>query len=266
MTQGSALPAVVLAGALGLVVGSFLTVVVHRVPAGGSLLAPARSACPSCGHPVRPRDNVPVLSWLLLRGRCRDCAVPIPWRYPAVELATAVLFAGLTAAWGATPYLGAVLTMAGAGIALAAIDLRHGRLPFGITGVATVVTVGFLVADGAVTGPEPTHRALLSASLWLLVYGGVWLLTAGRGMGLGDVALAPALGVLLGWPGWTTSLVGLAGGFVIGGALGLALLASGRVHRRSAVPHGPSMLVGAGAALLVGEELGAAYLRAVGLA
>lgn len=266
MTQGSALPAVVLAGVLGLAVGSFLTVVVHRVPAGGSLLAPARSACPCCGHPVRARDNLPVLSWLVLRGRCRDCSAPIPWHYPAIELATAALFAALTAVWGATPYLGAVLATAAAGVALTVIDLRHGRLPFAITGTAAVAGLAFLVADGVVTGSEPTHRALLSAGLWLLVYGGVWLLTAGRGMGLGDVALAPVLGVLLGWPGWSTSLVGLAGGFVIGGAAGLALLAAGRVHRRSTVPHGPSMLAGAGLALLVGEELGGAYLRLVGLA
>lgn len=265
MTQGATV-LVVLAGILGLVVGSFLTAVVHRVPAGGSLVAPARSACPSCGHPVRARDNVPVLSWLVLRGRCRDCGAPIPWLYPAIEVTTAVLFAALTAAWGVTPYLGAVLTLSAAGVALAVIDLRHGRLPFAVTGIATLAAVAFLVADGVLTGPEPTPRALLSAGVWVLVYGGVWLLTAGRGMGLGDVALAPPLGVLLGWPGWSTSLVGLAGGFVIGGAAGLVLLAAGRAHRRSAIPHGPAMLAGAGVALLAGEELGGAYLRLVGLA
>lgn len=266
MTHGTVLLVGCLAGLLGLVVGSFLTVVVHRVPLGASLLIPSRSACPACGHPVRPYDNVPVLSWLVLRGRCRDCAAPIPWRYPTVELATTVLFVALTSRWGATPYLGAVLTMAAAGVALTVIDLRHGRLPFSITGVATVATVAFLVADGVVTSPQPIHRALLSASLWLLVYGGVWLLTTGRGMGLGDVALAPALGLLLGWPGWSTSLVGLAGGFVLGGVVGLALLASGLVHRRSRVPHGPFMLTGAGAALLVGDELAKGYFHLVGLA
>jgi leader peptidase (prepilin peptidase) / N-methyltransferase len=253
------------AGVLGLLVGSFLNVVIHRVPAGLSLVAPG-SACPACGHAIRPYDNVPVLSWLALRGRCRDCEVGISARYPLVELATGCLF--LLTAWrfGWSGYTGAALALVGAGVALVMIDLDHRRLPFSITGVLAVLAVLGLGADAVLDGLDPLPTALLSTGLWIAVYGGTWLVTSGRGMGLGDVALAPVLGLVLGWLGWGPSVVGLMGGFLIGAVVGVFLLLTGRAARGTRVPHGPFLLTGAGVGLFAGEPLWHGYLSLVGLA
>jgi len=252
-------------GVLGLAVGSFLNVVIHRVPAGLSVLRPA-SACPGCAHPVRPYDNVPVLSWALLAGRCRDCHVPISMRYPLVEMATGVLFVVTGLRFGSSTYTLVALTLGAAGVALFMIDLDVRRLPFSITGAAAVGTVIVLGADVLLHGTAVVHTALASMVLWLVVYGGIWLLTAGRGMGLGDVALAPVLGLALGWLGWGAALVGLAGGFVVGAVVGVALIASGRAGSRTQVPHGPFLLSGAALGMFAGEPLWQEYLRLVGLA
>lgn len=251
-------------GVLGLLVGSFLNVVIHRVPAGLSLVSPG-SACPVCAHPVRPRDNVPVLSWLVLHGRCRDCHAPIAARYPLVELTTAVLFATLGWRFGSTPYAAAALVVTAAGVALFMIDLDHRRLPFEITAAMAVGTVIALGVDAARHGPDPVGPALLGAALWLAVYGGIWLATAGRGMGLGDVVLAPVLGLALGWLGWGPALIGLGAGFVVGAVVGVGLLLTGRARVGAPVPHGPFLLSGAAIGMLAGGPLAAAYLRLVGL-
>ncbi len=249
---------------LGLTVGSFLNVVVHRVPAGLSVVRPG-SACPQCARPVRPRDNLPVVSWLLLRGRCRDCAAPIPARYPLVEAATGLLFVLTGLRFGASAYTLAALSVVGAGVALVLIDLRHRRLPFPITAVAAAGAGAALLGETLAQGPGVLPRVAASAALWLVVYGGIWLGTAGRGMGLGDVALAPVLGLLLGWAGWGPSVVGLAAGFLLGGAVGMLLLASGRVGRGAKVAHGPFLLGGAALGLFAGEGLWQGYLAAAGL-
>lgn len=255
----------VTAGVLGLLVGSFLNVVIHRVPAGLSLVTPG-SACPACEHPVRAYDNVPVVSWLVLRGRCRDCAAPIPVRYPLVELATGILFAAVGLRFGASAYTVAALTVVGAGVALFMIDLDHRRLPFSVTGAAAVGTVLALLVDGLASGFGAWPTALLCSALWLGVYGGIWFATSGRGMGLGDVALAPVLGLVLGWLGWGAGVVGLAAGFLIGAVVGVGLLLAGRAGGRSRVPHGPFLLTGAGVGLFAGQPLWEGYLRLVGLA
>jgi leader peptidase (prepilin peptidase)/N-methyltransferase len=251
-------------GVLGLLIGSFLNVVIHRVPAGLSLVAPG-SACPHCDHPVRPYDNVPVVSWLALRARCRDCSAPISARYPLVELATGMLFVAAGWRFGSTPYTLAALALMAAGVALFMIDLDHRRLPFAITGTLGGLVVAGLALEAAVDGGGPVPTALLSAALWLGVYGGIWLATSGRGMGLGDVALAPVLGLALGWLGWGACLTGLMGGFVIGALVGVVLLASKRAGARSRIPHGPFMLSGAALGLFAGEPLWRGYLGLVGL-
>ena len=251
---------------VGLLVGSFLNVVVHRVPAGLSIVRPG-SACPGCGHAVRARDNVPVVSWLVLHGRCRDCSVGIPVRYPLVEAGTGVLFVAIAVQLdrlGQLSALAACLVVAGAGVALALIDLEHGRLPFPITGVAAVLAVLGLVVGGW-DGDVSMVGVVLSAAIWLAVYGGLWLGTAGRGMGLGDVALAPLLGGVLGAVGVGASMVGLAAGFVVGAVVGVALAAAGRGRLRGRVPHGPFMLVGAALGLFAGPALSAAYLSLLSL-
>lgn len=264
---GSVLPEPLLlaaAGLLGLLVGSFLNVVIHRVPAGQSLVSPG-SACPACGHPVRGYDNVPVVSWLVLRGRCRDCHEPISWRYPLVELTTAALFASTAWRFGWSVYTGAALALMAAGVALFMIDLDHRRLPFAVTGTAAGSLVVLLGVDVVVHGWEPVPTAALSALVWFGVYGGVWLATAGRGMGLGDVALAPVLGLALGWLGWGPSLVGLMGGFVIGSLVGVVLIAAGKARARAKVPHGPFLLSGALLGMFLGQTLWEGYLGLVGL-
>ena len=263
--SGSSVPALLVLAVLGLVIGSFLNVVVHRVPAGLSVVAPP-SSCPACCTLVRARDNIPVLSWVLLRARCRDCSAPIHVRYPAVEAATGALFVLGGAVLGLTPYLVAVLAVTAAGVALFVIDLEHQRLPFSITAVGAGAAVAALGMDVVVRGPGPVPSGLLSSLLWFAVYGGTWWATAGRGMGLGDVALAPVLGLVLGWSGWGPSLVGLLGGFVLGAVVGVGLLLTRRVARGVHVPHGPSMLVGAALALVAGEPLWQDYLSLVGLA
>jgi leader peptidase (prepilin peptidase)/N-methyltransferase len=261
------------AGFVGLLIGSFVNVVAYRVPAGLSVVRP-RSACPACGHVVRERDNVPVLSWLLLRGRCRDCAVPIPVRYPAVEAFTAVLFAAVATVEQRPAVLAACLVVAGAGVALAHIDLEHGRLPFGITAVAALLSVlllgAGLVGDRVLGTPGLLGPSLLAplvgAAVWLAVYGGLWLVTRGRGMGLGDVALAPLLGLVLGAVGVGTAVVGLGLGFLLGTVAAGVLATRGVRVRGMRLPFGPFMLGGAALALAIGEPLSAAYLRFTGLA
>lgn len=252
---------------LGLLVGSFLNVVIHRVPAGASLVRPP-SACPACGHPVRAYDNVPVVSWLVLRGRCRDCEAPISARYPAVELLTGLLFVLAGWWWGPSPYLVAALAVLAGGVAMVAIDLEHQRLPFPLTGVVGALVVLALVL-ALVVGPEAPVVAwgplVGSVLAWLGVYGGVWLVTQGRGMGLGDVALAPVLGMALGWLGWGPALVGLLGGFVVGAVVGVGLMLIGRAGRRAKVPHGPFMIAGAVLGMFTGDALWKSYLGLFGL-
>lgn len=245
----------------GLAVGSFLNVVVYRVPRDLSVVSPP-SACPECAHAIRARDNVPVVSWLLLRGRCRDCAAPIAARYPLVEAGTGLLFAAVGLRFGLTAVLPALLFLAATGFALALIDIDVQRLPFAITVPATGVVVALLAVAGFADGWGPASVAALSAGVWLAVYGGIWLGTTGRGMGLGDVVLAPMLGLTLGWLGWGASLVGLLGGFACGALIGVALIASGRVERRAKVPFGPFMLSGAALGIFLGPTLWSAYLGA----
>jgi leader peptidase (prepilin peptidase)/N-methyltransferase len=228
-------------GALGLLVGSFLNVVVHRVPAGQSVLRP-RSACPSCTSPIRPRDNVPILSWFLLRGRCRDCSAPISARYPAVEAATGLLFTALAATCGLSGVLPALLYVTAAGLALLLIDLDYHRVPSTVVVPSYAVVAALLAAAGVRTGEFPVARTIGSAAVWLAASSLIRVSTLGRGMGLGQVKLAGLLGLPLGWLGWGPSLVGLLTGLVIGGTVGIVLLASGRAHRSDAVGSQPDTL------------------------
>jgi leader peptidase (prepilin peptidase)/N-methyltransferase len=250
-------------GMLGLLIGSFLTVVVHRVPVGLSVVRP-RSACPSCASPVRPRDNVPVLSWLVLRGRCRDCSAVVSARYPGVEAATGLLFAALATAYGMSAVLPALLYAGAAGVALVLIDLDHHRLPDAIVLPSYPVVAGLLALAGVLAHDFPVRRAVASAASWLGIYAAIRVATAGRGMGMGDVKLSGVLGLLLGWLGWGPSVLGLFAGFVVGSAAGVALLASGRVSRRTRIAHGPFLLTGAALGVFVGDPLWAGWLALLG--
>ena len=252
------------AGVLGLLVGSFLNVVVHRVPRGQSVVRPP-SACPACGAPVRPRDNVPVVSWLLLRGRCRDCAEPVSWRYPVVELSCAALFVVMALRFGADPVLPAYAYLAAVGLALALIDLDCKRLPDALT-LPSYPVLAVLLALGALLGSDSGElvRALLGGAAMYAFYFALCFAYP-AGMGFGDVKLAGVLGMATAWIGWGAWTVGLFLGFLAGGVFGLALVVARRGGRKTAVPFGPFMLLGTLAAVLVGEPLAQAYITSTGL-
>src|SRR4051812_23638347 len=264
-----------LGGAFGMLIGSFLNVVVYRVPRGLSVVAPP-SACGGCGTRIRWYDNVPVLSWLVLRARCRDCGSRISARYPLLELGTGVAFAvvvltappvpaadlpGVLAAAGVVAFL----YLAAITIALAAIDLDVKRLPNAIVLPAYPVGLALLGAASLAAGdPWALARAaaggVLSFGLYLVL-----ALASRGGMGFGDVKLAGVLGLFLAWLGWPALIVGTFAPFLLGGAFAVLLLLRG-AGRRTAVPFGPWMLGGAWIAILAGDGIWAAYLRMTGLA
>jgi len=253
----------VFAGVLGLAVGSFLNVVVYRVPLGRSVIRPA-SACPRCGAAIRRRDNVPVLSWLLLRGRCRDCAAPISGRYPLVEGLTASLFVAIVlrftvvqdAAWAIPGYL----YLAAIGVALALIDLDVRRLPDAIVlpSYPAAAALLALASWGAGDWQALLRAAEGGAALWVL-YLGLSLVKQGA-MGFGDVKLAGILGAYLGWLGWGDLAVGAFAAFFVGGLVSVGLLLAKKAGRRTAIPFGPWMLIGAAIGIAVGAPAWAAYL------
>jgi leader peptidase (prepilin peptidase)/N-methyltransferase len=241
-------------------------VVIWRVPQGLSVVRPG-SACPRCGHEITARENVPILSWLVLRGRCSGCRSRISLRYPIVEAATGALFVLMAWRVGFTPILPLWLYLAAAGTALFLIDIDEKRLPDVIVLPSWGVTLVCLGVAAVFTPDAGDHLA--HAGWGALTFGGVYALifygTLGRGMGFGDVKLAPVLGATLGWFGWGATLVGLMGGFVIGGVLGLGLIMFGSLGRKSKVPHGPFMLAGTLVGLLFGPGLWDWYLTLMGM-
>ncbi len=255
---------VLLCAVLGLLIGSFLNVVVHRVPRGESVVSPP-SACPACGNAIRPRDNVPVVGWLLLRGRCRDCDAPISPRYPVVEAGTAALFAVMALRFGFDPVLPAYLYLAAVGLALALIDLDCKRLPDALT-LPSYPVAAVLLGLAALLGSDSGDfvKALLGGAAMFAVYFGL-AFAYPAGMGFGDVKLAGVLGMYIAWLGWGSWAVGLFLGFFLGGVFGIALIAVKRGGRKTAVPFGPFMLLGALIAVLVGPELAQGYLDATGI-
>lgn len=251
-------PLLVVVGLLGLAVGSFLNVVIHRVPRAESLLRPG-SRCTRCGDAIRPWHNVPVLSWLALRGRCASCAAPISARYPLVELATAGLFVALAVHFGWSPQLPAYLYLAAIAVALTMIDFDVHRLPDRIVLPSYVVGAALLVPAVVVDGDWWAGlRALTAMAALGLFYFGIWFVYPG-GMGFGDVKLAGLLGLYLGWLGWDSLLVGAFAGFLLGGLAGVLLMAVRRATRKTAVPFGPSMLTGAMLALFAAGPVAAWY-------
>lgn len=253
---------------LGLLVGSFLNVVVHRVPRGMSVVRPG-SSCPACEAPIAPRDNVPVVSWLLLRARCRHCGAGISARYPLVEAANALLWGGL--AWwcllagGPAPLLPLLLVVSSACLALALIDLDVHRLPNAIVLPLYPITVAGLALAGLVSGQWHVLGALVGAIIWTATTGLLHVATGGRGMGLGDVKLSPVLGAIVGWIGVGASASGLLAAFVLGGLVAVALLASGHARRRTAVAFGPFLILGAAVGVTAGPSIVAWYLASTGI-
>jgi leader peptidase (prepilin peptidase) / N-methyltransferase len=247
-----------IAALLGLAVGSFLNVVIHRVPNNQSLVAPG-SHCPHCGHAVRNRHNIPVLGWLLLRGRCADCQAPISVRYPLVEAGTAVLFVAVTARFGLSWELPAYLYLAAVAIALAAIDLDVKRLPFAIVHPSYVVALALLISAAYLSQDWwPLGRGLIAAAAMWIFFEIVALFGP---MGGGDIKLAPLLGFYLGWLGWDAVAIGAFAGFLLGGVVGVLLMAVRLAKFKSRIPFGPYMLAGAFVAVFAAAPIADWYLN-----
>jgi leader peptidase (prepilin peptidase)/N-methyltransferase len=254
----------VVCAVFGLAFGSFANVVIHRVPAKRSIVSPP-SACPACDSPIAARDNIPVVSWLLLRGRCRACRHPIAARYLMVELGVAVLFALVGWRVGATWALPGYLVFAWTLVVVAVIDGETRKIPNRLIYPLTPALLGLLVAAGLLTGePGWALRALLGGIAAFAVLLGIALISP-RGMGMGDVKLAAFIGIGLGYLSWGHVLLGIFGGFLVGGVVAILLLGSGRRGRKDMLPFGPYLAISALLSLLVGETLIAGYQRLVGL-
>ncbi len=254
------------AAAAGLVIGSYLNVVIHRLPRRISTVLP-RSRCPRCRSPIRAWENVPVISFLLLGGRCRHCGGVISWRYPLVEAATAACFAASFASFAGpagVPLWRASLiacVFCAAMIVLAMIDLEHYILPDAITLPGIAVGLALQPWIPWTSFGEALAGALLGG-LVLYAVGWLWYRFRGAwGMGLGDVKMLAMIGAFLGWKGVVATLfLGSVSGSLVGG---LAML-TGRLHLKSKLPFGFFLALGAIFTLFVGRGLLDAYLRLVG--
>ena len=268
----------VLVAVMGSAVGSFLNVVIYRVPLGLSVVSPP-SACPGCSSNISPRDNVPVLSWLVLRGKCRTCHTSISARYPIVEALTGILFIvvalqflpALTSAVrppevvSSAIVLVAFLYFMAISVALAAIDLDVHRLPDRIVLPGYVVGPVFLSAAALVAGDTGALIRLAAGGAIFFVFYLVLAFVYPGGMGLGDVKLAGVIGIFLGFLGWEQLIVGAAATFILGGIASAVLIILRKAGRRSGIPFGPWMLGGAWVAIFAGSTIAGAYLSFVGL-
>lgn len=239
---------------LGLLVGSFLNVVIWRVPRDESIVHP-RSRCPRCGNQLRTVDNLPVLSWLFLRGKCHFCGEPISARYPLVELLTGVLFGVTAAKFGFDWALPAFLVLVAGLIALSGIDLDHKRLPIKVLYPVLFAVAALLVLAAAATGEwgdlaRAAAGGVIGFVVLLLIH-----LIAPRGMAFGDVRLAGLIGVALGWLGLGYVAVGLFLAFLTSSVIGLLLIAVKLATRKSKIPFGPFLAFGCLLAVFVGGPI-----------
>jgi leader peptidase (prepilin peptidase)/N-methyltransferase len=240
---------------VGLCVGSFLNVCIHRIPRGGSLLRP-RSRCPGCGHELSWYENIPVLSYLALGGRCRGCKTRISIRYPIVELLTAVAFLVHYTVFGLTALLVVRLLFACAMIVLFAIDLEHQLLPDVITlpGLAAGLVFSLVFPPGLL---DAVIGAILGGGVLWLIAEGYFRYSGQEGMGGGDIKMLAMVGAFLGWQQVLLTLV-LAS--VAGALLGSLIIATRRGGMKFAVPFGTFLALGALTASLVGPRIVSWYV------
>jgi leader peptidase (prepilin peptidase)/N-methyltransferase len=245
---------------IGLAVGSFLNVVIHRVPRKLSVVRP-RSACPSCGTPIAERDNVPVISWLLLRGKCRTCSQPISPRYPVVELLTAVLFAGAAVRFGYDWSLPAFLVLLAGLLALAFTDLEHFLLPVRIVYPVGGLLAALLAVAAAVNGSW--SRLGVAAACGAVAFAMFFVLNFAnpKWMAFGDVRLAAVIGLGLGWLGARIALLGFFLAFLLGSVIGVVLILAKKIQRQAPIPFGVFLAAGAFLAVYFGQPLINLYLR-----
>ncbi len=251
---------IAISAAYGLLIGSFLTVVVDRVPRGASIVSPG-SACGNCGLRLGFRDLVPVFSWLALRGRCRRCRTNIGTEPLVLELLTCVLFASFAWKFGLDWALPAFCVLGAGLIALSWIDLRTKRLPREIIYVTAAIGIPLLCLASLVRHePRRMWMMLLGAAIALGFMALVYVASRG-GMGDGDVRLSPLLGAYLGWLNPGLVAVGLFFGFFSGAVVGVAMMATGRAGRKTAVPFGPFLAFGTIIAVFVGQRFIDIFMR-----
>jgi leader peptidase (prepilin peptidase) / N-methyltransferase len=239
--------AIAVTGVMGAIVGSFLNVVAYRLPRHESLIAPA-SHCPSCSAPVRPYDNIPVLSWLLLRGHCRGCGAPISLRYPLVEGLTAALCVGAVLAHHSTASITLSIVLILLVVPAALIDLEHRIIPNRITALGAILALVIGLALDPTGEPERLIAATAAGGFLLLA-----ALAYPGGMGMGDVKLAAVMGLFLGRAVAPAILVGLLAGVLLGM---LVMARKGtRAGRKTAVPFGPFLALGALVAVFAGQPM-----------
>jgi len=242
---------------LGLVFGSFLTVAIHRIPAGESILRP-RSRCPSCGTPLRNADNIPVISWLTLGGRCHACKARISPVYPLTELATGALFVGVALRF-ADPWQAVLLApFLGLLVAISVIDVRHKKIPNRLVYPTLIVAAVLIVVGDLAEG----DLDVVSAAIGFLAYGLALLiiaLIAPKGMGMGDVKLAALIGLVLGSLGLEYVAVAAGVGVLLGGVGAIVALLMG-ASRKTGIPFGPFLAAGAAVATFAAEPIADAYL------
>jgi leader peptidase (prepilin peptidase) / N-methyltransferase len=245
---------VLLCGLFGLAIGSFLNVVIWRVPRKVSVVRPP-SHCPQCETPIRPADNIPVLSWLLLSGKCRHCGNPIPVRYPLVEASCGVLFAAVAARFGAEWALPAYLVLTASLLAISLIDLEHFIVPDRITAPLTVSALALLGLAALADGDGWRFGRALLGGVAFFAFLLVLNVMYPRGMGMGDVKLAFSLGLFLGWLGWGQVFLGGFLAFLLGAVVGVGLIATGIKSRKDVVPFGPFLALGTMLTILWGEPI-----------
>jgi leader peptidase (prepilin peptidase)/N-methyltransferase len=243
---------VVAAAVAGLLIGSFLNVVAYRLPRGESLSHPG-SRCPGCGAPIAPYDNIPVVSWLLLRGRCRRCEEPISIRYPLVEATTAVLYALVVVAKDDALGIALGLLLVTALVPITLIDLELRLIPNRITLPAAVGAVLAAVILDISFVPEQLIAGAAAGGFFLLA-----ALAYPRGMGMGDVKLAGMLGLYLGRAVAPAIFAGLIAGVVVGAVI--VARKGAREGRKTAVPFGPFLALGGVFGLFAGDAIMDAYL------
>ena len=238
----------------GLVIGSFLNVLIHRVPLRQSIVWPS-SRCPNCGERIKSFDNLPVLSYLILRGRCRNCKARISPRYPLVEMLTGLLFVLAAYEFGLSLALVSALVLICALVALAGTDLEHRLLPNRI--VAPAAVIGFVLS---VAGDPGSWWIYLVSALG--VAGGLFAIALAYpgGMGMGDVKMGGMLGAFLG----PYAALAVFFGALVGALAGGVLMALGKMQRGSALPFGVFLSLGGVVTLFVGQDIWNFYLRMVG--
>lgn len=246
-------------GLLGLCVGSFLNVVIYRVPRRESVVRP-RSKCPTCETPIAERDNIPVVSWLLLRGRCRSCKSRIRARYPLVELASGGLFVAAGIHFSHSWALPAYCVFFASLLAITVIDFDHFIIPNRVIYPTLFITAPLLLAAAALGGDwmRAEHAAIGGVAGFVALFA-VHLISP-RGMGFGDVRLAGVIGMMLGWLGLGFVALALFLSFLLASVIGIGLMVTRRKGRKDAVPFGPFMAAGALIAALWGRAILDAYL------